>query len=242
MIIGLIGAMANEIAIIKKTIFDRKKILIGKCVIYKGTFLKTLKIVIVQSGIGKTSSAIGATILLSFFKPDLVINFGISGSLQSLTKKGDIIIANKVLYHDVNLVKLGYFLGQIPDNPHLFLINKNILFLVKNFMKKYQIKFQEGLMTSGDQFIYNEDMVSKILKNFPEAISVDMESSTVAHVCYHFSVPFLVIRSISDIAIKNNLTSFEDDMYIGIKNVSSVIYKLLKDIEKNQSVYSRLKE
>jgi 5'-methylthioadenosine/S-adenosylhomocysteine nucleosidase len=36
--------------------------------------------------------------------------------------------------------------------------------------------------------------------NFPQAVAVEMEATAIAHVCHNFSIPFVVVRAISDVA------------------------------------------
>ncbi|MDI8746444.1 hypothetical protein MJM83_34530, partial [Salmonella enterica subsp. enterica serovar Montevideo] len=39
--------------------------------------------------------------------------------------------------------------------------------------------------------------LAKIRHNFPDAVAVEMEATAIAHVCYNFNVPFVVVRAIS---------------------------------------------
>jgi len=55
-----------------------------------------------------------------------------------------------------------------------------------------------------------------------------MESAAVAHVCYANSIPFIVIRSISDFANENGSESFENNMEAAALNSLFLIKSLIK--------------
>jgi len=67
-----------------------------------------------------------------------------------------------------------------------------------------------GPMVSGNQFISEESQVKTILTYYPSAICVEMEAAAIAHVAAEFKVPFIILRSISDLVIHpKNEMSFE---------------------------------
>ena len=53
-------------------------------------------------------------------------------------------------------------------------------------------------MVSGDQFIGTVDQLSKILKELPETLFVEMEGAAVAQICHDSNIPFCSVRTISD--------------------------------------------
>jgi adenosylhomocysteine nucleosidase len=65
-------------------------------------------------GVGKVSSAINATWLITLFKADRVINLGTAGSI---TVGPGIHRINQVVQHDVNLQPLGLKPGQHFNDP-----------------------------------------------------------------------------------------------------------------------------
>jgi len=65
-------------------------------------------------GVGKVSSAINATWLITLFKADRVINLGTAGSI---TAGPGIHRINQVVQHDVNIQPLGLEPGQHLNDP-----------------------------------------------------------------------------------------------------------------------------
>ena len=57
-----------------------------------------------------------------------------------------------------------------------------------------------GLICTGDAFCTHKEQTDAILKRFPQAAAVDMESAAIAHVCHLYQVPFISFRIISDSA------------------------------------------
>ncbi|XBC41435.1 MAG: 5'-methylthioadenosine/adenosylhomocysteine nucleosidase [Buchnera aphidicola (Nurudea yanoniella)] len=195
--IGIIGALSEEINLLYKYIkFYKKKIIYNKK-FYIGK-LKNIKIILIQSGIGKTSASITCTILLYVYKIDVIINIGTAGSLSKNMKLGTIVLPCSTCYHDVDLTPFGYKKGQVKNFPQIFSINNYLTKLIETYMIKLNIYYKKGLIISGDSFIHEKTKKNKLKIHFPEAIAVDMESTAIAQVCYQFNKPFLIIKTISD--------------------------------------------
>lgn len=59
-------------------------------------------VVLLECGIGKVNAAIGTQIMIDYYKPDVIINSGIAGSLSKDLKIGDIVISKDCVEHDMN--------------------------------------------------------------------------------------------------------------------------------------------
>ena len=76
--IGIIGAMEEEVTLLRDKIENRQTISLGGCEIYTGQ-LNGTEVALLKSGIGKVAAALGATLLLEHCKPDVIINTGSAG-------------------------------------------------------------------------------------------------------------------------------------------------------------------
>lgn len=76
--IGIIGAMEEEVTLLRDKIENRQTISIGGSEIYTGQLHGT-EVALLKSGIGKVAAAMGATLLLERCKPDVIINTGSAG-------------------------------------------------------------------------------------------------------------------------------------------------------------------
>lgn len=140
-------------------------------------------------GTGKVNAAIGTIALIHNFSPELIINLGISGGLDSSVEIGDVIIGDSMVYHDVWCGEPNQY-GQVQGLPTYFLSDQT---LTAKFTS-----FKHGQLCCGDQFISELQELQKIKNNFPQAIAVDMESAAIAQVCYLYHTPLLCVRQISD--------------------------------------------
>ena len=74
-----------------------------------------------------------------------------------------------------------------------------------------------GDVASGDKFFSDNIHKEGLLAELPSILCVEMEGASVAQVCYEYSIPYTIIRTISDTAddkAANDFPSF-------IKNISS---------------------
>ena len=226
--IGIIGAMEEEVkALLDKTedIHENK---ILDCVFYEGK-IDNKQVVILQGGIGKVNSAICVTLLLTNYDIDYVINIGSAGGLKDYQNIGDVVISSHVAYHDVDLTAFGRPMGELPELPVFIPADENLVNKAKDILHKMNIHENVGLIVSGDQFIAQEGQVSKIKKDFPNALCSEMEASAIGHTCYKFGVPFIITRSLSDVyGHGESSMQFDEYLKIASENSAKLCVELVK--------------
>ncbi len=184
--------------------------------------------VIVQSGIGKVAAALATALLIDKFQPDYVVNTGSAGGFEQSLKVGDIVISSEVRYHDVNVTAFGYEIGQLPGNPAAYMPHPTLVAAAKSGIEQLtNIQTLVGLITTGDTFMTADDDIAKARANFPTMAAVEMEGAAIAQTCHQFNVPFVVIRSMSDIAGKESPTSFEAYLETASVNSSQLVLNML---------------
>lgn len=197
--IGIIGAMDEEVAKIKENMTDviiEKKAAMD---FYIGK-INGKEAVVVRSGIGKVNAGICTQILADIYNVSAIINTGIAGSLDAAIDIGDIVLSEDALQHDVDAVAFGYPLGQIPRMDTLsFKADEKLLDLVEKCCKEVcsDLNVFRGRVVSGDQFVASEEMKNRIKSNF-NGLCTEMEGAAIAQAAYLNNIPFLVIRAISD--------------------------------------------
>ncbi|HLQ83454.1 MAG TPA: 5'-methylthioadenosine/adenosylhomocysteine nucleosidase [Pseudogracilibacillus sp.] len=229
MVIGIIGAMDEEIALLKSKMTEVTETNISQIDFYKGQ-LAGKEVVLMKSGIGKVNAAISATILHEHFNPSLVINAGSAGGLKEKHSVGDIIISSEVIHHDADATVFNYKLGQIPQMPETFVACKDLINLVKKSVTKLGLPADIGLIGTGDSFIGRENQVKHIKANFPDIVATEMEAVSVAQVCYTYQTPFVIIRALSDIAGKDSSILFEEFLEKAATNSAKVIIETIKQL------------
>ncbi|ELY3760940.1 5'-methylthioadenosine/S-adenosylhomocysteine nucleosidase [Cronobacter sakazakii] len=228
---GIIGAMEEEVTLLRDKIDNRQTLNIAGCEIYTGT-LNGVDVALLKSGIGKVSAAMGATLLLEHCKPDVIINTGSAGGLAPSLKVGDIVVSDEVRYHDADVTAFGYEYGQMAGCPAAFKADENLIAAAQETIEKLNLHAVRGLVVSGDAFINGSVNLAKIRHNFPQAIAVEMEATAIGHVCHNFGVPFVVVRAISDVADQQSHLSFEEFLAVAAKQSSLMVETLLTSLNR----------
>jgi len=228
---GIIGAMEPEVAILKSKLANCVTSEVGGYTFFQGQ-LNDTDVVIVQSGIGKVAAALATAFLIKEFQPDYVVNTGSAGGFEQSLKVGDIVISSEVRYHDVDLTAFGYEVGQLPANPAAYTPHPTLIEAAQQGIAKLEnIQTLIGLITTGDTFMTKDDDIEKARKNFPDMAAVEMEGAAIAQTCHHLNTPFVVIRSMSDIAGKESPSSFEAYLETASVNSSQLVMNMLDSLK-----------
>lgn len=199
MTIGIIGAMEEEVAVLKQEMNIEETVDYASMRFCKGT-LCGKNVVIVRSGIGKVNAAICAQVLADRFNVDILINTGIAGSLDAAIDIGDMVISTDLVEHDMDATIFGDPLGQVPRMDTFSfpaaasLIEKAV---AANEEANPDIKTFTGRIVSGDQFVSAAEVKEKLVKNFGGKCT-EMEGAAIAHAAYLNKISCVIIRAISD--------------------------------------------
>jgi len=228
--IGIIGAMQEEVAILKKEMTVEKTVSKARMDFFKGQLLNK-EIVIVTSGIGKVNAAVCTQILINDFDVDCVINVGIAGGLHKTIYPGDIVVAENLVQHDMDTTYFGDTLGQVPRlDTFDFKCDENLVNVAKASCNKVEkINTFSGRIVSGDQFIDKAEKLQALHTEF-EAFACEMEGASIGQVCYLNNLPFVVIRSISDNAINGAHMDYEKFSDLAIKNSVYILRDMLQTL------------
>lgn len=198
------------------------------CTFYSGQ-INGVEVVLLQSGIGKVAAAIGTTILLDEYQPDMVLNTGSAGGFDSSLNLGDVVISTEVRHHDADVTAFGYEMGQMAGQPAAFLADEKLMNLAEKALEQMDGQHAvRGLICTGDAFVCTAERQAFIRQHFPSVIAVEMEASAIAQTCHQFKVPFVVVRAISDVADKESPMSFEEFLPLAAKSSSEMVFKMLE--------------
>ena len=228
--IGVIGAMEIEVVRLRALLSDKNEHQKGGFVFYTGN-INGNDIILLQSGIGKVNAAIGAAIMIDNFAPDFVINTGAAGGFPGDLKVGDIVISNELIHHDMDCTVFGYKNGQVPGMPASFVADKSLIDLADKCIHKLtDLTTKKATILTGDQFMNDHEATKKIKETFPDAEAVEMEGAAIAQTCYQFNTPFVVIRSISDIAGQENTIEYEKFVETAAINSANMVVEMTKEL------------
>lgn len=229
--IGIIGAMEEEVKGLLSRMSNTETV--EKCgtTLYHGT-LQDMDVVLLKCGIGKVAAAVGTTILIDQFSPDLILNTGSAGGLSTELNVGDVIISTEVRFHDVDVTLFGYEYGQMAQMPASFTPDRELIAIAKKAAAKIDdIHITDGLIITGDSFIHDEDDVDRIKSKLPPMKATEMEAAAIGQVCYMSKTKFLIIRSISDVPGKESKQSFEEFLVVASKNSARLVEQIVLELK-----------
>lgn len=223
---GIIGAMDEEIEFIKSEMDNKQEFEIANSLFIEGTINDNL-VVLVKSGIGKVNAAMTTTILIERFQPSHIINTGSAGGFDNLLEVGDVVVGKQLVYHDVDVTAFNYEFGQVPQLPPTFKSDDELIEKAISILDELKINYQSGLIATGDSFMSDVERVKQVKEIFPRMLAAEMEGTAIAQVCHQYAIPFIVIRSISDIAGKDAEISFKEFLQLASKNAANIIMKMI---------------
>ena len=190
--IGIIVAMDKELRQLQH-LFDNDSVVVEKC------------------GIGKVNAALGAAEMIRQHKPDVIISSGCAGGNGDDINVQDVIVGSEVCYHDVycgTAIDNTTVYGQVQGMPARYKADEYLLRKAQQMhssLPSSHSSFQShvGLIVTGDWFVDSKEKMRSIVRLFPEAKAVDMESAAIAQTCYKYGVPFISFRVISDIPLRD---------------------------------------
>lgn len=195
--IGIIAAMQSEVDALMELMEQPKKIQNDGILFWEGQ-LSEHEVVLMLSGVGKGNAAMATTLLMKNYPITTVLNIGTAGGLCTNQEVLDLVISDKIVQHDYDTSILdgeeGIGLWYQAD--------QELVSLCKTIFTNLNECCHIGLVASGDQFIAEEEQLRILEQKFPKAMCAEMEAGAIAQVCTFFHVPFVVIRSLSDIAHK----------------------------------------
>lgn len=227
--IGIMAAMHEELKRIVAMLKEVTEEKVGQKTVYLG-LLNQQQVVVVFSGWGKVASASTTTMLVERYQISKLVFTGVAGAIPQYLKIGDIVIGSTFVQHDMDCAGvLGIKRFEIPllsltEIPASSTAN----ILAKQASEKYlahdlnndvdamelsslgitEPTIYTGLIASGDQFISSAEKQQELLAALPDLLAVEMEGAAVAQVAHEYSLPFTVIRIISDKANHDSMVDF----------------------------------
>ena len=194
--LGIIGAMDIEVAYIRERMDVTCTSNEAGMRFDEGT-LEGLDVVVAKCGVGKVAAASCAQLLVSRFGATHLINTGIAGAIDPSLEIGDIVVADRCAYYDVDVHHYDYAVGQVPGMPAVFEIDADMyddLLAASCYIDGVPL---EGLTVTGDNFICTYEQRRQLWETF-HPLCCDMEGAAIGQVAHMNSIPFAVLRTISD--------------------------------------------
>lgn len=228
--IGIIFPMVEELDAIRKylTINSEKNIYELKFIEGK---INNVECILVQSGVGKVNAARTTQLLIDNYKVDYIFNVGVAGGIDESLNVLDIVIGDRLVQHDFDITAFDHEKGYIPNTGVYIEADKNLANLATRVIKSTEsCQVRLGTIASGDIFCTDPKMTKKINSKF-NALCVEMESASIAQVCYLCKVPFLIMRSISDVPNNNNAITYVEFLDESSEIIANALNNILGEID-----------
>ena len=219
-IIGIMGAMPEEITGIIALLSNKSETTIGKRTYVTGK-INDVDTVVVFSRWGKVAAAATVSTLILEFKITELVFTGVAGAISHNLNIGDIVIAKRLIQHDMDarplmerfeipLLDVTYFVTDAhlldkTEKALMPLIESSLLAdtVGENVLHDFNVHkpvLHVGDIASGDQFFASHEQRDNLHDALPLTLCVEMEGAAVGQVCYEYDIPFLIVRVISDAA------------------------------------------
>ena len=231
MILGIIGAMSEELEILLTDMELEDTTVKAKMTFHRGK-LWGKDVVAVVCGIGKVNAAICTQLLISEYEVTHIINVGVAGGICKEIYPGDVVIATNLVQYDMDTTAFGDPMGQIPRlDTFDFKCDEKLVETAKAACAEASdFKTFSGRIVSGDMFVASLEKIQWLEKEFG-ALACEMEGASIAHVCFLNNIPCVVIRSISDNANNGAHMDFEKFTPIGVKNSTFILKTMLNKLQ-----------
>jgi len=222
-VIGIMGAMPEEINSIMELLEEKHLVTIGKRAYTSGK-INGIKVVVVFSRWGKVAAATTVSTLILEFKITELIFTGVAGAINHQLRIGDIVIARRLIQHDMDarplmaqyeipLLNITFFdVQEVPLAAAGDAISGMLEVLggliEGNAFHITQPRLFVGDIASGDRFFADSQAKASLQKQLPSILCVEMEGAAVAQVCHEYDIPYIVIRTISDVADEQSPIDF----------------------------------
>lgn len=228
--LAIMGAMEEEIEPLLAH-FDNVNVVEFANNKYYEVNYKGLDIVVAYSKIGKVFASLTATTMIEKFGCDTLLFSGVAGGINPELKIGDLIIADKLCQHDLDITAFGHPNGFVPGGKVFVETTEALRNIAKKVATENNLKVIEGTIATGDQFVHSTERKDFIQTTF-NADALEMEGASVAVVCDALNVPFFILRAISDTADMDAGFDFDEFLKSSAKNSADYLIKIVNELIK----------
>lgn len=228
--LAIMGAMQEEIEPLLSHFKDVNVVEYANNKFYEVSY-NGLEIVIAYSKIGKVFASLTASTMIEKFGCDTLLFSGVAGGINPKLQIGDLIIADKLCQHDLDITAFGHPHGFVPGGKVFVETTKELRDMAIKVANENNLKVIEGTIATGDQFVHSNER-KQFIENTFNADALEMEGASVAVVCDALNVPFFILRAISDTADMDAGFDFDEFLKSSAKNSADYLIKIVKELKK----------
>jgi adenosylhomocysteine nucleosidase len=246
--IGIIAAVPEEVGQLARELGPAEGVGQAGFLFRRGRFAGR-PVVLVEAGIGKVNAALVATLLADRFAVRAVVFSGVAGGLDPDLGIGDVVIARRLIQHDYGAIVeerlRPYHPGEMPmgartgalgyamptELEHRLLralvgVDLPVLSAAATGGARREPRLHFGTILTGDQFISSEDTRRRLAAEF-SAQAVEMEGGAVAQVAERFAIPWVIVRSLSDLAGADSAMDFSAFVGAAAESAAQVLHRII---------------
>jgi adenosylhomocysteine nucleosidase len=227
MLIGIVGALKEEIEPLVEAMDDVQTSKWGKRSLHEGA-VGSCEVVAVACGVGKVKAAACTQYLIDRFSVEAVVCSGVAGAVNPGLRIGDIVISKRALQHDFD-PGTPEFLKKL--RKRWLKADARLVQLAMEAGKDLGLgeRIHLGTVLTGDQAIASQEKRQSLWESF-DGDCVEMEGAAVALVCQLNSIPFLIVRAISDSAAEESVTEFKHSLTQSAADAARMVLGILKKV------------
>jgi adenosylhomocysteine nucleosidase len=208
----VLGALPQETELVEDALEGPRRGRLGRFPYAQGT-ISGRRTVVAVTGIGKTCASMITMLFASHFRPRELVMTGTASRINPEIRNGDVIVGEVTCNHDFGSLGPGYSMEYFgaegplgdsmpivyPADPRLLAgagraIRSHVPETAAQHTPPYVPIVRPGRITSGDQFGITDERIADIRRQLAPDL-MEMESGSVAQVCWYLGIPFLCIRS-----------------------------------------------
>ena len=191
-IIGLMGAMREEIALLCERMTDKGEETVAGVTFYTG-LLQGRRVALCCAGIGKVNAACAAQLLIARFGAKVLVFSGIAGNMTDKIGVGDVVIGGTLVYHDADREMISDTFPYLKE----FAADPVLVAAAEQACTDAGVKYIVGKIATGDTFVGDSATKAAIeAKCAPDC--VEMEGAAVSQIAAKNGVPCVILRAMSD--------------------------------------------
>ena len=228
--IGIIGAMQTEVDGLIQNIRDLRIEKVSGFEFALG-YIGEHEVAVVRSGVGKVNAAVCAQTLILTYRPEVVINSGVAGSLSPKLDILDVAVAIDAVQHDYDTTGLGEPPGALSIGGELVTVLPCSEIWLERLLRAAQaagVHAVPARIASGDQFITRREDKQRIVDTF-QAEVCEMEGASIAQVCCLAGVPCAILRAISDSTDESHQMEYVAFLPKAVANTLKIMKCLLEE-------------
>lgn len=218
--VGIICAIPEELASLRTALADASAERLAGLRFDTGK-LAGVPVVLAEAGIGKVNTSVVATLLAQRFDARAIVFSGVAGGLDPVLEVGDVVVGVRTLQHDFGVITgdvfSAYQAGHVPFFNPTDRFGYDVPAATRGRIEATlaglelpplseaaggtgrRPRIVLGTILSGDQFINCEATRERLHRTYG-GHAVEMEGGALAQVCERFGLPWLNVRSLSDLA------------------------------------------